>query len=542
VETLIRNAKIMDGTGNPWFRGDVALANGRITAVAPRLPVKQARHVVDADGLVLAPGFIDIMSHSILPLMRDGVSLSKLAQGVTTEIMGESWTPAPFGGKRATPPTWGMNGLDLDEWETRAKSWTRFSDWLEAIVKRGVAVNIGSFLGGGTLREYVRGYELDPSSESELQTMRHVMRSAMQDGAFGVAYALIYPPDVYADTNEIIEVCKVVGEHGGLYISHLRSETEQLEEALEEALRIGREANVPVQIYHLKAEGKTNYEKMPRVLERIRAARASGQDVTADMYPYPASQTTLSAALPPWLAEGGKLFERLCDPEIRAEVREELTHPTGDWEACANIAGAENTHPVDFLRQEHQSYIGKSLAEIAALRNQDWIDTIMDLLVAEGQGIQTFYFDIDESNIAKQLLEPWVMVSSDEGGYDPAWAKVTFPHPRAYGTFPKVLGYYSREKKLLGLEEAVRKMTSLPASRLGLTDRGLIRPGFCADLVLFDPETIKDTATFTQPHQLAQGIHSVWVNGVSVFHNGQHTGAFPGQAVYGPGKNKGVKP
>jgi N-acyl-D-amino-acid deacylase len=521
------------------------LEGERIVSVAPRLSTQDTRHVVDADGLVLAPGFIDIMSHSILPLMRDGVSLSKLAQGVTTEIMGESWTPAPFGGKRFTPLTWGTNGLDLGDWEAKARDWARFSDWLEAIVKRGVAVNVGSFLGGGTLREYVRGYDLGPSSYSEIQTMRHVMRGAMEDGAFGVAYALIYPPDVYATTSEIIEVCKVVSEYGGLYISHLRSETELLEQALGEALTTGREANLPVQVYHLKAEGKNNYDKMPRVLERIRAARASGQDVSADMYPYPASQTTLSAALPPWLAEGGKLFERLRDSKIRAEIREQLEHPTGDWEACANIAGTENTHPVEFLRPEHKSYIGKSLAEIAASRQQDWIDTIIDLLIAEGQGIQTFYFDIDESNIETQLLEPWVMVSSDEGGYDPQWAQDTFPHPRAYGTFPKVLGYYSREKKLLGLEEAVRKMTSLPASRLGLTDRGLIRPGFYADLVLFDPDTVRDTATFTQPHQLAQGIHSVWVNGTKVFHDGRHTGAFPGQALYGAGKlqkSQGVKP
>jgi dihydroorotase/N-acyl-D-amino-acid deacylase len=534
MEFILKNVRIVDGTGSPWFRADVAVNGERIEKIAVNLPVLPHQQIIDGEDLVLAPGFIDIMSHSIYPLLKDGTSLSKLAQGVTTEIMGEGWTPAPVGG-RFTEPLESTRPEHL-AWHDKAKTWTRFSDWLEAMVERGVAVNIGSFLGGGTLRQYVRGMDMGDSSQVELEELKTVMAGAMTDGAFGVSYALIYPPEAFVSTQELIEVCKAVKEHGGLYISHIRNESDTLQEALEEALHIGKEADIPIHIYHLKASGTANWSKIPKVLERINQARASGQDVTADMYPYTAAGGDLAFILPPWVAEGDQFYERILDPEIQKRVRHELEHPSGEWEQYA-IAGSENIYPMEFRLSEHQKYINKSLAEIASERGKDWIDTVFDLLIAEQQGIFTYYFDMTEENLERQLREPWLMIASDEGGFDPAWAKGSYyPHPRGYGTFSRVLGHYSRDKKILGLEEAVRKMTSLPAARLGIMDRGLLRPGFYADMVLFDPEMIKDTATFAEPNQLSIGVKRVWVNGTEVFRDGKYTGVFPGRALYGAGK------
>src|SRR5690349_4307355 len=313
VEVLIRGARVVDGTGNPWFYGDVALAGDRVLDVAPAgsIPVEGVREVVDATGLVVCPGFIDIQSHSIVPLMIDGRCLSKITQGVTTEIMGEAWTPAPFGGRIAAPFSANLFGERLEEWQRRARGWSRFRDWLDAMAEHGVSPNIGSFLGGGTLRSYAKGMEMGPADASELATMRRVMDEAMADGAFGVAYALIYPPDTYAGTDELVEVCKVVARHGGVYITHIRSEADALLEGLDEAIAIGRRAGVAVEIYHLKAAGRRNWDKGPAAIARIEAARAAGLDVTADMYPYVAGGTGLSSVLPPWLAEGGRFFDNL---------------------------------------------------------------------------------------------------------------------------------------------------------------------------------------------------------------------------------------
>jgi N-acyl-D-amino-acid deacylase len=531
---LLKNVRIIDGTGSPWFRADVSVTGERIEAIAATLPVLPHQQVIDGENLVLAPGFIDIMSHSIYPLLKDGTSLSKLAQGVTTEIMGEGWTPAPVGGRFTDPLE--STHPEYPAWNDTAKGWTQFSDWLKAMVQRGVAVNIGSFLGGGTLRQYVRGMDMGDSSQAELEQLRQVMGQAMLDGAFGVSYALIYPPEAFVSTHELIEVCKVVKKHGGIYISHIRNESDTLLEALEEALHIGQEAEIPIQIYHLKASGTANWSKIPKVLERINKARAAGQDVTADMYPYTAAGGGLEFILPPWVAEGGAFYQRITDPEIQKKVRHELEYPSGDWEQYA-IGGPENIYPMEFRLPEHQKYINKSLAEIAKERGKDWIGTVFDLLIAEQQGIFTYYFDMTEENLERQLREPWLMIASDEGGFDPAWAKGSYyPHPRGYGTFSRVLGHYSREKKILGLEEAVRKMTSLPAARLGIMDRGLLRPGFYADMVLFDPETIADKSTFAEPNQLSTGVKRVWVNGTEVFRDGQATGVFPGKALYGVGK------
>ncbi|HEY7122560.1 MAG TPA: D-aminoacylase [Ktedonobacterales bacterium] len=538
IDVLIRGARVVDGTGNPWFYGDVALGADRIVAVTPpgRLATEGVREVVEAAGLVVCPGFIDLLSHSHLPLMHDSRALSKLTQGVTTEIMGEGWTPAPFGGRIKDPfldlpPK--ERGL-IGEWAERAKSWTRWRDWLDAMVERGISPNIGSFLGGGTLREYAKGRDMGAPTPEELETMRRVMAETMEEGAFGVSYALIYPPDTYTSTAELAEVARVVSRYGGIYVSHLRSEGDALLEAIDEALEIGRQAEVPVEIYHLKALGKHNWHKMPDAIARIQQARAAGVDVTADMYPYAAAGTGLDSVLPPWVAEGGQYFERLADPAIQERVKAEALAPAGGWEALARGIGPEGIIPVGFEQPENMQYAGKPLSEIADMRKQHWLDATIDLLLSERQRIGTIYLGMDEANVTLGLKQPWVTISTDAGGVDPVWAQELGPtHPREYGTYPRVLAKYVRQEQVLTLEEAIRKMSGAAAARLGLRERGLLRPGCFADVVLFDPGTVADRATFTDPHQISTGIRDVWVNGTRVIKAGQHTGATPGRVVTG---------
>jgi N-acyl-D-aspartate/D-glutamate deacylase len=532
-DTLIRKAKIVDGSGNPWFLGDVGIVGDKIAALGPAGKLAGAK-VIEAEGLVLAPGFIDIQSHSIIPLLRDGRCLSKITQGVTTEIMGEGWTPAPFGGEVASPFPQSWVGKLGDSWVGAAQGWSRFGDWLESLEGR-VSPNVGSFLAGGTLREYACGLRMGPAQPHELDLMRRVMAEAMEDGAMGVAYALIYPPDEFATTEEIIEVCKVAAEHGGIYITHMRSEGDGLMEGLEETLRIAREAKIPAEIYHLKASGERNWHKMPGLIERIHQARQEGLDITADMYPYAASGTGLDAILPTWVSEGGKFFERLEDPAVREKIRHEVLHGAGDM----NTSRADTILPVGFQRSQHKHYIGKFLSEIAAMRREDWVDCVINLLRAERQRISTIYFSMTEDNLRLQVGQPWIKFSTDAGGLNPDHAD-TPTHPRAYGSYPRVLGKYVREEKLLSLEEAIRKMTSAVATRLSIRGRGLIAPGYFADLVLFDPETIKDHATFEDSHQLSTGVKHLWVNGVQVIAEGTHTGALPGRFVRGPGEKANV--
>ncbi len=539
-DTLIRHARVVDGTGNPWQHADVALAGDRIAAVAPpgRIAPELARDVVDASGHVVCPGFIDIQSHAILPLMIDGRCLSKITQGVTTEVMGEGWTPSPVGGRISDPMAGTLFEGRVDPvWVERVATWRRFGDWLEAFERHGVSPNVGSFLGGGTLRNYAKDMDMGPADTAERATMRRVLAEAMEDGAFGVSYALIYPPDAYVDTAELIDVCRAMAPYGGVYVTHLRSEADGIFEALEEALTIGREAGVPVEVYHLKASRPSAWFRMPSVIERITRARADGLDVTADMYPYGASGTGLTAILPTWTAAGGRLYENLADPAVRARVREALEgRAEHDGLGLETRDGPHGIMPVGFQRPEHQAYVGKRLDEIAALRGQDWIEATLDLLVAEGQRISTIFFSMDEANLRTQVQVPWIKFSSDAGGYDPAWAKAHGPvHPRGYGTFPRVLAKYVREERLLSLEEAVRKMTSAVADRLSLRQRGQLREGFFADVVVFDPETVADRATFDDPHRLSVGVRDVWVNGVRVLDGGEHTGATPGRFVKGPG-------
>lgn len=532
--TLIRNARIIDGTGNPWFYGDVALAGDRIAAItAPgAIAAEQCATVVDATGLVVCPGFIDIQSHSILPLMHDGRSLSKITQGVTTEIMGEGWTPAPCGGHFTDPYALSLVTFDVGEWRERMKTWRRFGDWLNAMIDHGVSPNIGSFLGGGTLRAYAKGMAMGQASTDELSLMKRLMAEAMEDGAFGVSYALIYPPDTYVETAEIVEVCKVIARYGGVYISHVRSEAAQLHQGIGEAIEIGRRAGCPVEIYHLKASGQENWWKIPEIITMIDGARRDGVDVTADMYPYTASGTGLMAMFPTWVSADGKFFDNLRDPVIRARIHDEMRNPAGGLMASP----PEVVMPVGFAKPANKPYVGKRLLEIAAMRNQHWIDAAMDLLLSEEQRIGTIYFKMSEENLTLQLRQPWIKISTDAGGYDPVWGIPQGPtHPRTYGTYPRVLGKYVREEGVLSLEDAIRKMTSAAADRLGLRERGLLRAGYYADVVLFDPAIVVDRATYADTHQLSVGITDVWINGVPVLTKGIHTGATPGRLVVGAG-------
>ena len=540
-DVLIRNARVIDGTGNPWFYGDVALTGDRITAITPpgQIAAEQVGETVDATGMVVCPGFIDIQSHAIMGLMYDGRCLSKITQGITTEIMGEAWTPAPMGGRVDYNEAIVNSAFlkKMPEWVERIKGWANFRDWLEAMIDHGVSPNIGSFLGGGTLREYAKGMEMGRATADELAVMERVMAESMEGGAFGVSYALIYPPDCYVETDELVQVCKMVARYNGVYITHIRSEAGLLLEAMTEAIEIGKRANVPVEIYHLKASGRNNWHLMPATIDLINRARAEGVDITADMYPYAASGTGLMSILPPWAAADGKFFDNLRDPVMRAKIKAEALNPSGDWEAMALENGSENVMPVGFYKPENKQYVGRRLAAIAAERGQDWADAAMDLLLSEEQRIGTIYFSMNEENLKLQLRQPWIKISTDAGGYDPAWGKAWGPiHPRGYGTYPRVLGKFVREEGVIPLEDAVRKMTSAVADRLSLRDRGLLRTGLLADVVIFDPATISDRATFEEPHQLSVGVRDVWVNGARVLKDSEHTGAKPGRIVDGPGR------
>lgn len=539
-DLLITGARIVDGTGNPWRYGDLAIANETIAAVAPpgAIPPAAAAEVIDASEKVVAPGFIDILSHSIIPLMRDQRCLSKIAQGVTTEIMGEGWCPAPQGGKVNQDFLYSRLRQDnLEEWLERFQSWTRLGHWLEAMIEIGVSPNVGAFMGGGTLRMYAMGMEMATPSSEQLSEMERLMSEAMEDGAMGVSQALIYPPSAYTTLDELVAISRVVSRYHGIYITHIRSEADAIMEALDEAIQIGREADLPVEIYHLKVAGRRNWPKLDRVIERIESERAAGLDITADMYPYSAMGTGLSAILPPWSAAGGKFFDNLRDPSTCANIKAETLNPSGQWEAIADLVGPENVMPVGLYREENQQYIGKSLAEIAEMRQQDWFDAAVSLFLSEDQRISTIYFSMDEANIRRKLQQPWITIGTDAGGMDPVWGRKHGPiHPRGYGSYARILGRYVREEKVLTLEDAVRKMSGAVAARLGIRDRGFLLEGMQADVVIFDPETVIDHADFADPHQLATGVEHVWVNGTQVWKHGQHTDAKPGQLVSGPGR------
>ncbi len=529
-DLLILNGRIVDGTGAAWFYGDVAVHADRIVAVAPRgtLSGAVARDTLDATGLVVAPGFIDIQGHSgNYLLFGDSRVIAKVSQGVTTEILGEGNTPAPLHPTRSLPAN--PSALQRAFAEPRG-----FATWLNAMESRGISINVGSFVGGSTLRSYGMAMRSGRAGEAEMAEMRGALERAMQDGAFGLATALIYPPGVFASTEELIDVSRAMRPYGGLYITHMRSEGDQLLEAVDEAVRIGREAGVPVEIYHLKASGTRNFAKGPESIARINAARASGVDVQANMYPYPAGGTGLTSCLPPAAQEDNRLFTRLADPRERARIRTEIERPTSVWENLCELAGPENVLIAVLASDSLRQYSGKRLSEIAAARGTDWIETAFTLIAADRNRVETLYFMMSEENVALNLQQPWMKIGTDAGGPNPA-ASNGLVHPRAYGTYTRILGRYVREQQVISLEEAIRKMTSATARRVGLAERGVLAPGMFADIVVFDPTTVIDNATFEAPHQVSTGVVATYVNGVAVWMQGAHTGAKPGRAVRGPG-------
>lgn len=525
-DTVLLNGRVMDGTGGAWFLGDVAIKGDRIAAIKPAGMLRDAtaKRRIDVTGQVIAPGFIDIQSHVRGDLLGrgDGRLISKVSQGITTEIMGENDSNAPFNQKVKE-----MSGSD-------AFRYARFSEWLSAMEQHRSASNFGSFIGAATLRAYGKGMAMGKATPVEIQTMRAAAVQAMKDGAFGVASALIYPPASYVDTQELAEVVKAVAPFGGIYISHIRSEGDRLLEAIDEAIEIGQQAHVPIEIYHLKAVSAQNWPKMPLAIQKIDAARARGIDVQANMYPYTASGTGLTACLPDWTAADGKLYENLANPALRPKLLQEMVKPDDTWESRCLQASPAGVLLVGLRKPEYQKYVGKRLSEVSTMMGKAWPEVVLDLLVGERQRIATIYFMLSEENLALQLKQPWIKIATDAGGANPETDKSPV-HPRTYGTYPRVLGKYSRDEGVMPMEEAVRKMTSAVANRLSISDRGLLREGLMADVVVFDPAKVIDRATFENPHQTSAGIPYVFVNGMLVIDGGKHTGALPGRVMRGPG-------
>jgi len=541
VDVLITGGRIIDGTGNAWFYGDVALSGDRIERIAPpgTIDPTTATTHIDATGHIVAPGFIDIQSHSINPFLEDRRSVSKVTQGITTEIMGEMWTPAPFGGKIDSPFRNALvhrlpEGAEI--WEERAKGWTRFGDWLADLESRKVSVNVGSFIGGGTVREYGMGNSIGEAPAEAIAAMRQATADAMEDGAFGVATALIYPPNAFSSTEELVKVMEVVAEYNGVHITHMRSEGDAIFEGFAETLEIAERTGVITEIYHLKAAGRPNWPKMQEIINRITAARARGIDIGADMYPYDGSGTGLAACLPPWAEADGKLFDNLRDPEMRAKILEEMRNPTEHWENLGARSGPENVILAEVSHPDIHKYQGKRLAEAAEDLGMDAHETILHLLDVNGHNIFTMYLAMSEDNLKLQFQQPWIKFGTDAGGVDPEWSEARgLVHPRAYGTYTRILGKYVRELGWMTLEDAIRKSSSAVADRLGIRDRGLLRDGMYADVIVFDPDTVADNATYTDPHHISTGIRDVFVNGTAVLRDGTHTGELPGKRVHGPG-------
>jgi len=533
-DIIIKGGTVYDGTGGPPTRIDVGIKGDRITAIG-NLSRATASTIVDAKGLAVAPGFINMLAHSESSWIVDPRSLSELKQGVTTQIFGE----------------FSMGPLN-DEMKKRLRDqqgdikyaigWTTLAEYLQYLEKRGVSQNFASFIGAATIRENVIGLEDKPPTPAQLDQMRELVRHEMEAGALGITTALIYPPAFFARTEELIELCKVAAKYEGKYTVHMRSEGNQLIEGVQETMRIGREAGLPVEIYHLKALGKDNWPKMDQVIKMINDARRQGLKITANMYTYTAGGTGLDSSMPPWVFDGGReaAYKRLQDPETRKKIAAAVRTPTNEWENLYLAAGSPDRILLASFRSEKlKQYTGKTLAEVAKLRGQDPVEAIMDLVLEDRSRIGTIYFLMSEENVKKEIQQPWVSFGSDAASIAPEGVFLkSSAHPRAYGNFARLLGKYVREERVISLTEAIRRLTSLPATNLGLDHRGLLKEGMFADVVVFDPQTIADKATYDNPHQLAVGVQDVFVNGVEVLKDGEHTGAKPGRALYGPGKIK----
>ncbi|MDQ7842457.1 MAG: D-aminoacylase [Armatimonadota bacterium] len=520
-DLIIRDALVYDGSGSPPFVGDLALRGDRLAAVGPHLG-GPTHADLDARGLAAAPGFINMLSWANASLLIDGRSQSDLRQGVTLEVLGEGVSMGPLTEAMAREMSERQGDLRY------AVTWTTLGGYLDHLAAQGVSCNVASFVGATTARIYVLGYENRPPTAVELDRMRAVVDEAMAEGAVGVSSALIYPPATYSDTAELIALAACAAEAGGLYISHLRNEGARIDEALDEFFTVLDTSGARGEIYHLKVSGRAHWHRMAGVLERIEAERAQGVEVTADVYPYTASSTGLDTAIPPWAHEGGEaaLLARLRDPTIRRRLRQEM----------ALFADPSEILVVGFKQARLKPLTGRTLADVAAERRTGWQDAVMDLIVENDGDVGAVFFTMSEDNVRAVMARPWVSFCSDAGSYAAEGVFLSVgTHPRAYGAFARVLGKYVREERLLTLEEAVRRLTSLPATVLRLTDRGRLAPGYVADLVLFDPATIADRATYERPHQYATGVRHVFVNGVPVIRDGEHTGATPGRVVRGPG-------
>jgi len=532
-DLLIVNGRILDGAGSPWFEGSVAIAGGRIRDVG-RLPNATARRVIDARGLVVAPGFIDLHSHSDFTLLIDGAGQSKIRQGVTTEILGESESAGPILGP-AVP--------EFDKELARyglTRDWTTLGEYFARVERQGTSVNIASYVGSGQVRMDVMGNVNRAPTPEEMEKMRGLVDQAMREGALGLSSGLIYAPNMFATTQELIELAKVAAKSGGIYTSHIRGEGPDWKKSVDEAIEIGEKGGLPVHILHFKIDTRAYWGQMADEIKEIQAARDRGVDVTADQYPYIASMTGLEMCLPPKLLEGTseERVARLKDPKERAYIRRAIETGLPGWEddEVKGVGGWHGVLVASLQQPDNKKYEGKRMDEVARMMGKDPVDALCDLLASEGGSAEAIYFCMSPTNVELVMKQPWVGIGSDGVAVSPDMAFIGKPHSRFYGTFPRVLGVYVREKKTLTLPDAIRKMTSLAAQITGLTDRGLLRPGMAADVTIFDPKTVADKATFENPLQYPVGIPYVIVNGAVVIDQGQHTGARPGHVLYGRGK------
>jgi len=532
-DVIIKNSAVYNGTSSEAQHVDLAIRGDRIAGVGDYKNAT-AKTVIDARGLAVAPGFINMLSWSTESLIQDGRSQSEIRQGVTTEIMGEGESMGPLNDRVREFMLKQQADIKYDI------TWKTLAEYLQFLEKRGISCNVASFIGATTIRQNVIGFDDRPPTPQELDQMRELVRKEMEAGALGIGTSLIYPPAFYAKTDELIELCKVAAKYKGKYISHMRSEGNQLLEAFDELLRISREAGIPAEVYHIKAAGQKNWGKIDNLLSRIESAQKEGLNIRANMYTYTAGGTGLDACFPPWTEDGGypALFKRLRDPATREKIKAEVKIDSDKWENLYLSAGSpDRIILVGFKSEKLKPLTGKSLAEVAKIRGKDPIDTAMDLVAEDESRIGAVYFMMSEENVKKEIAKPWISFGSDEASQAPEGVFLkSNPHPRAYGNFARVLGKYVRDEKAIALPEAIRRLSALPATNLGLDHRGFLKEGMFADVVVFDPATIADHATFEKPQQYATGVKHVFVNGTQVIKDGEHTGAKPGRALWGPGK------